>query len=387
MDNKKKLLIGGGIAAAVIIIFSVLILVFGGEETQKEKNTTGLKSTSNTTEEHTTLKEVADNDTTRKEEPSDEETTSLTEDDSSEGEETTNTVANADKETTTKKPTATTKRETTTQEQTTTKKPETTTAKQTTTKQETTTQEQTTATPKPQSGRIKECELELINKCFEFRPDGVNVGNVYTDLGNELNPFIYQRNVFGWDNIVFYFDVEERPPYTYYEGDDFTVKYSDDKNKQIIIRDMHFKRKYNQAIINDFYEWVENPSKYGGSEGFGQYLQKRYASQEDGSIFSSDKIYNPNGSSDDMYDGYKKEWCEEWCYFDTQLQKYRTRFRPHYVIKSLIIEKEGYYKNVEEVYKQIKEEHEFFIGSGSFLCRWVYDAKTDKTRIFVVCSI
>lgn len=387
MDNKKKLLIGGGIAASVIIIFSILILVFGGEETQKEKTTTGLKETSNTAEEHTTLKEVADNDTTRIEESSDEETTSLTGEDDSKEEETTKTAANTDKETTTKKQAAITKQETTTQGQTTTRKPETTTAKQTTTKQETTTQEQTTTTPKPQSGRIKECELALLNKCLGFSTDSIYYDNIYTDFGNKFNPFIYQRDVFGWDNMKIYFDIYEYADSEYYVGDDFAVKYPDDEQKQMIIRDMHFKRKYNQAIINDFYAWVDNPSKY---DDFGEYLRQRYASPDGISFWAEEKRVNPDGSPDDMYGGYKKEWCEEWCYFDTTLQKYRTKFRPHYWIEATIIEKDGYFENVAEAYERLMTApatHNIYNTPGSFLCRWVYDAKTNKTRIFVVCSI
>lgn len=405
MDNKKKLLIGGGIVAAIILLI-VLVLVFCGDDSKDEK-TTSEQSTSESIEENTTSKDMAENDTTQAtedessaenvEESTDEETTSIAEEDSSEEEVTTKTAADAGKDTTSKKETAskkedktTKKNETTTKKQTskeTTNKKQTTTAKQTTTKQDITTQEQTTAKPKPQSGRIKECELALVDACYSYYPDNVNEGSIYTHIEDGFNPFLMLKNEFGWENVAISYDTSEFAESEYYEGDYFAIKYPNDEFKQFVIRDMYFSRKYNQAIIDDFNLWVQGSSEYDSAEEFGQYLRARYLGPGENSIFSTNNRVNPEGSSDDMYEGLKKEWCEQWCYFDTQLQKYRTKFRPYYSFGAITFEEDGYYTNVEKIYEQLKSENRIFTNPGGIWCRWIYDAKTDKTVIYLVCAI
>lgn len=394
MDNKKKLLIGGGIAAAIIVII-VLLLLLGGDEAKKEKITTSAQSTSEATEENTTSKDVADNDTTdvienessaeKVEESSDEEKTSVTDEESSEEEVTTKTASDAGKETTSKKEDKTTKKnETTTKKQTskeTTTKKQTTIAKQTTTKQETTTQEQTTVKPKPKSGRIKECELALVNACVWFCPDGVNRGSIYTDLKDMVNPFIEERDVFGWENIA----VVPILGIANYEKDDyFGVIYQNSELNQDIVRDINIRRKFNQSIIDDCDDWVSGTAKYSTAEDFEKYLKSRYSLHGSDSIFDNSKRLNPQGSVDDMYEGKKKEWCEKWCYYDSYLQKYRTEYELYYEFTVEFYEYTGYYTDVKALAERIEAENIYLMDADMCYVRWKYNANEDKTVIYIV---
>lgn len=377
MDNKKKLLIGGGIAVAIIILI-VLFVVFGKDDAKENKTTTSAQSTSGVTEEITTLEDdstEATNEETSSEiveESSDEETTSTVIEESSE-DTTTKSEAVVDKETTTRKENSTTKKnETTTKKQvskeTTTKK-QTTTAKQTTTKQETTTQEQTTVKPKPQSGRIKECELALVDKCVDFYPDYVNEGSIYTYIEGKFNPYIYQRDHFGWENMCIYVHqllIEDK---AYYANDDFALKYPDDEIKQLLIRDIHFMKKYNQAIIEECDKWVKGTSVYNTAEEFVNYMDSRYSDSGKNSIFNETR---------------DEQWYKKWCYWDEQRQEYRTSYIQYICFSAISYEKEGYFTDVEEIYKKLANENAWYIDPPGFYCRWIYDANTDKTTIYVV---
>ena len=374
MDNKKKLLIGGGIAAAIIILI-VLFVVFGKDDAKENGTTTSAQSTSGVTEEITTLKENSTEDTNEEtsseivEESSDEETTSAVIEESSE-ETTIKTAAVVDKEITTKKGNSTIKKnETTTKKQTskeTTTKKQTTTAKQTTTKQETTTQEQTTAKPKPQSGRIKECELEFINKCLWFYPDNVNRGSIYTDLGNKFNPFIEQRDVFGWDNVAFLggWDINHD------EKDYFAVNYPDNEYEQRERREVYILKKYNEGIIQECNEWINDSTKYGMGKMFGEYLCSRYTYNGSKNIFAEEKT---------------GKWYEDWCYYDTVLKKYQESYEKYELFTSVTFIEEGYYTDVDKIYNRISEMEEESITDTCFVyCRWIYDENTDKTTIYIV---
>ena len=373
MDSKKKILIGGGIAA-VILILIVLFLVFGGEGNKDNKNTTTLQSSNQkNTEENTTMKEETYDSTTvavdvepsneATEESSDEETT-LAEESSSKEEETTS-----------KKEETTTKKNNTTQKNT------------TASKQETTTEEQTTEKPKPKSGRIKESELAFINKCIGFTAYGYN-GSMYEQVEGVYNHFIYERDVFGWENIAVYADDNIFGKLSYYEGDYFTINYPNDEYKCRLMRNMYFMKKVNDAIISECNQWVNDPSKYGMGNGLGEYLYSRYTDfGTPDSIYNNSVCENPNGTLDDMYEGKKKEWCEQWCYFDPVLNKYRTILDAYVEIVSCTYAAEGYFTDADAVIEYFASQGmKFEAQVGTCYCRWIYDAATDKTTIFAVCA-
>lgn len=370
MDNKKKILIGGGIAAAVLILL-IVFLVLGGDENRDNKTTTGTQSMNQTTTKNTEENTTSNDTTTATEEEtssdivqesSDEETTSAETEASSE-ETTTKATASADKETTSKKEEKTTKKNQTTAKQTTTAKQETTTKKQ-----ETTTEEQTTEDPKPKSGRIKDCELALVDLCKVYKPDFVNEASIYTYIEGEFNPFLFQKNEFGWENMAIYFSLSAKGDAEYYEGDDFVVKYPNNKRVQNIVRDMYFKQKYNQAIIDECDLWVAGKTKYVDADAFSEYLNSRYSEISETSIFSETK---------------NDQWYKKWCYWDNQRQEYRTEYGAYIGFCVEKYEEKGYFTNAEEIYGRFNESS-WFVNAQSIYCRWVYDANTEKTTIYVV---
>lgn len=361
MDNKKKLLIGGGAAAAVILIIVLIVLLSGGKETREDKTTTSSQLGNITTEENTTLKEETTENTTEatEVESSNETTDELSDEETTLAEES----SSKEEETTTKKVETTTKKNETTAKQTTTKK------QQTTSKQETTTQEQTTAKPKPKSGRIKECELALVDMSKEFWPDTVNEGSIYTVVEGMINPYLYQKNQFGWENMAIYIHDADIEDSEYYKNDDFAIKYPNDDLTQTIIRYIHYTQKYNQAIIDDCEKWVAGTSKYRDVNEFKEYLDSRYSEYGENSIFKETR---------------NEEWYKKWCYWDKQLQEYRTSYIYYTGLSAITYEEDGYYTNVEEIYERLANEEVWYIDPPGFYCRWVYDANTDKTTIYVV---
>ena len=373
MDNKKKLIIGGGIAAAIIILI-VLFVVFGKDDAKENETTTSAQSTSGVTEEITTLKEnstEATNEETSSEiveESSDEETTSTVIEESSE-DTTTKSEAVVDKETTTRKENSTTKKnETTTKKQvskeTTTKK-QTTTAKQTTTKQETTTQEQTTAKPKPQSGRIKECELALIGKCIRYKPEGVGEDNIYENIAGKYNPYIEEREVFGWDNIAV-----ASAGYNLYDDDDYFMQHYDNEMERKLKRVLYVSKKYNDALISDCKLWVEDSLKYDTVSQFSEYLRSRYSFGESNSFY--------NETRDD-------KWYDTWYYYDEYLQRYNNNIECYGIYSADIFVEDGYCTDVDKIMDSLIATKSENIKFSLFVfCRWIYDEKTDKTTIYIV---
>lgn len=399
-------ILGGVIGFVFLLIIIVGIIKNQDEKNREEENKTGVQDTSRiiteTTEDIHTNDVVVDNIEINTEETSlveiveessDEETTSVFNDEIVKEETTTKTVVNVDKETTYKNkstisnPTsneATTKNLTTTVKPTTTVR-ETTTVKVTTTQQETTTEEQTTEKKKAKI-RLKDCETEFISFKILWRHNPT-IESIYEESQEQYNPFIYQRT-FGekWENVTvlplwnYMTDIE------YIEGDDFS-EYAEEEAEYI--RDFHLRKKINEEIIRECDEWVANPSKYGTGEEFADYLMSYYTEEGSNSIFSPSLRDNPEGSIDDKYEGKKKEWCEKWCYFDKNKQKYRTEFGCFYSkFRCLRIVKEGKYTDVQEIGLGTRYGENGLLGQYAYLffnyCRWIYDEETDTTTIYIV---
>lgn len=290
-------------------------------------------------------------------------------------------------ETTTKKP----------ETQTTTKKPEPTTSKkeETTSKKE---EETTPSKPKHESGRLKDCELWLISqlrgceKWDEKKQDFVP-GTIYDPIDNSLVSKAGMLTISwkldaGWDNTVAGLSIGFSDEELAFNGDDFDVKYTFpeygkwDEYIRKEYRMFNWHKKYIQHIYDFCEDWVANPSKYGDGKDFAKYL----------------KGYNSNVRKDMLAPGvekavinhgyfisdYNEEWAKEWCYFDETKQKYRT-FTTYTIFEAAILEKDGYFDDVNaaEHWVRFNSGLDHYAKKFDYV-RWYYDAKTDKTTIYIV---
>ena len=409
---KNNYLLGkifGGCSVVAILLIIIAMVFMKGDENRVEKITSSTQVANQTiaesSQEQTTLKngdaeettvDVGSQPTEELIESSAEETTLAAEVESFE-EATTKTVADSGKETSSEKETTvkkedntTKKKETTVAKQTTkqTSNETTTVKKQSTTQQETTTEEQTTE-KKETKIRLKDSEEELLS-FFVGRRYYVGFalgGRIYDSFEDGFyRPFLEQKAL-GWENIVVCGPHSAYEDNDYNNNDYFANTYGISSYEGRERRGMSWGIKYNDAIINECYAWVENPEKFGMKNEFGDYLTSLYTDAGSKSMFSSDVSVNASGNIEDTYEGMKKEWCEKWCYFDTYLQKYRTKFYRYKRIYSDTYTVDGYLDEIYDVecYLTYDVFEKYFGADPLFhFYRWIYDEENDKTTVYIV---
>ena len=327
--------------------------------------------------------------------------------DSSETETTTVTIADTN---TTEAQTTTAKKE-----ESTTKKEEPTTAKKE--------QQTTAAVVKHESGRLKDCELKLFSQlldCENLNSNGDWVPALYYDLpygATEANKFEYvnyRYQALGFDNVHI---VSDTGLYDWNRYDDF--ENSDNLNDEYhdqMVRDFNWSLKFYKAFYAECEAWSSGKAthKYTSAVDFENYLHAKYSMLDTYIKKGQDYLYNkyndsdiyncsvtlnsgariiredgsegyPEGYNYKKYNGLAPEWCEKWCYYDNAHQTYRVDFDCVDEYEVRILEKNGYYTDVDAVeYWVMFESGCHYFCKSYVYTRWYYDAKTDKTRIYMV---
>ena len=327
--------------------------------------------------------------------------------DSSETETTTVTIADTN---TTEAQTTTAKKE-----ESTTKKEEPTTAKKE--------QQTTAAVVKHESGRLKDCELKLVSQllsCEKLDANGDWVPALLYDMfygddeSNRHEYGILRWKDAGFDNVYI---AANTGLYDWNRYDDFENSNNlNDEYHDQVVRDFNWSLKFYKAFYAECEAWSSGKAthKYTSAVDFENYLHAKYSKWDTYIKKGQDYLYNkyndadiynysilknssatiikedgtkgyPEGYNYKKYNTKTPEWCEKWCYYDNAHQTYRVDFDCVDEYEVRILEKNGYYTDVDAI-----EYWTRFESGCSYYCksyvytRWYYDAKTDKTRIYMV---
>lgn len=233
--------------------------------------------------------------------------------------------------------------------------------------------------------RNKNCELQLISRLKEFdRWDNSKEDYVactmYEIDEKKYNPYLQIRDL-GWENVFASGGADLYDAYS--EEDDFSVKHPNDSRAAIVDRDIQWSKKYLGAIISECDAWVTSSTKTS-AKAFEDYLVSKYTYNGVNSIFKNSA--NPDGFVNDEYMNRTKEFCEQWCYYDTVDKQYKPEFRQITDFGVYVYEQNGYFDNLTEMENWVRFtggcEH---YANGSYVyVRWYYDKNANKTTVYMV---